>query len=145
MVVKDFAEKNWTATYGFGFSHDPAGICGADGACTPFSVFSRDLQRGSFNAGLAWVVDRATLASVTADVIIENGDQSKPYRYIPMFSPSVAASAPLGASIDWVTQNRLPERPLEQLPLYRHRFAMTGRYAHRYDASTIRLSERVYD
>ena len=144
-VVKDFDEKNWTVEFGYGFSHDTAGVCGADGACTPFSVFSRNLERGSFNGGLAWVVDRASLASLTADLVIENGDQSKPYRYIPMFSPAVAAAMPNGASIDVVNSVRLPERPLEQLPLERHRFAITGRYAHRYDASTLRLEERIYD
>jgi hypothetical protein len=66
-IVKDFDEKNWTLEFGYGFSHDTAGRCGADGACTPFSVFSRDLQRGSFNGGISWVVDRASLASLTAD------------------------------------------------------------------------------
>ena len=148
-MVKDFDEKNWTLNFGYGFSHDTAGRCGGEGgpgpACTPFSVFSRDLQRGSFNAGISWVVDRASLASVSSDLVIENGDQSKVYRYIPMFSPSVAAGVPNGASIDYVNANRLPERPLEQLPLERHRFAVTGRYAHRYDGSTLRLEERFYD
>jgi Protein of unknown function (DUF3570) len=144
-IIKDFDEKNWTLTGGYGYSHDTAGRCGADGACTPFAVFSRDLQRGSFNLGLAWVVDRASLASLTTDVVIENGDQSKVYRYIPMFAPNVAGSVPNGASADYVNANRLPERPLEQLPLERHRFALTLRFAHRYDGSTLRLEERFYD
>ena len=145
-VVKDFDEKNWTLNFGYGYSHDTAGRCGDNGQCTPFSVFSRPLQRGSFNAGISWVVDRASLASLTADLIIENGDQSKVYRYIPMFSPDVvSAGVPLGASADWVNANRLPERPLEQLPLARRRFAITGRYAHRYESSTLRLEERLYD
>jgi hypothetical protein len=144
-VVKDFAEKNVIATFGYGFGHDTIGRCGAGGACTPFDVFSRTLQRGSFNAGVTWVVDKATLASLAMDVVIENGDQSKPYRYIPMFSPQVAPTVAKGASIDWVNANRLPERPLEQLPLERHRAALTARYAHRLEASTIRLEERVYD
>ncbi|HEY8091383.1 MAG TPA: DUF3570 domain-containing protein [Polyangiaceae bacterium] len=144
-VVKDFDEKNWTLEFGYGFSHDTAGRCGADGACTPFSVFSRDLQRGSFNGGLSWVVDKESLASVTADLVIENGDQSKVYRYIAMFSPSVAPTIPNGASPDLVNALRLPERPLEQLPLERRRFAVTGRYAHRFDSSTVRLEERLYD
>jgi hypothetical protein len=79
------------------------------------------------------------------DVVIENGDQSKPYRYVPMFSPEVAAIVPNGASIAWVTANRLPERPLEQLPLERQRFAFTGRLSHRFDASTLRFEQRLYD
>jgi hypothetical protein len=144
-IIKDFDEKNWTLTGGYGYSHDTAGRCGADGACTPFAVFARDLQRGSFDLGVAWVVDRASLASLTTDVVLENGDQSKVYRYIPMFAPNVAGSVPNGASADYVNANRLPERPLEQLPLERHRFALTLRYAHRYDGSTLRLEERFYD
>ncbi len=144
-VTKDFDEKNWTLFFGYGFSHDVIGRCGDYGACTPFSVFSRNLQRGSFNGGVDFVIDRASLASITGDVIIENGDQSKPYRYIPMFAADVAPKIPNGASIDTVNQARLPERPLEQLPLSRRRLALTGRYAHRLDASTVRLEERVYD
>jgi hypothetical protein len=145
MVVKDFAEKNWTANFGYGFSHDTAGRCGTGDACTPFSVFARDLQRGSFNAGVSWVIDKASLASMSADLILESGDQSKPYRYIPMFSPDVAQQVPKGASIAAVNAHRLPERPLEQLPLERHRFALSWRYAHRFDFSTVRLEERFYD
>jgi hypothetical protein len=145
MVVKDFAEKNWTANFGYGFSHDTAGRCGTGDGCTPFSVFGRDLQRGSFNAGVSWVVDRATLASMSMDLILENGDQSKPYRYIPMFAPDVAQLVPKGASIDAVNSHRLSERPLEQLPLERHRLALSWRYAHRFEDSTVRLEERFYD
>lgn len=145
VVTKDFDEKNWTIFFGYGFSRDTIGRCGDYGACTPFAVFSRTLERGSFDGGIDFVVDRATLASVVADVIIENGDQSKPYRYVPMFSSSVAANVPKGASIDLVNQLRLPEKPLEQLPLSRRRAALTARYAHRFDGSTVRLDERVYD
>jgi hypothetical protein len=144
-VTKDFDEKNWSLFFGYGFSHDTIGRCGDNGTCTPFSVFSRDLQRGSFNGGVDFVIDRESLGSITGDVVVENGDQSKPYRYIAMFSPSVAPTVPKGASIDLVNQERLPERPLEQLPLSRRRLALTGRYAHRLDGSTLRLEERVYD
>ncbi len=144
-IVKDFDEKNYTLTAGYGYSHDTAGRCGDNGQCTPFSVFSRPLQRGSFNVGLAWVVDRASLASVTADMVFESGDQSKVYRYIPMFSPGIAPQIPNGASAALVNNYRLPERPLEQLPLARRRFALTGRYAHRFETSTVRLEERFYD
>jgi hypothetical protein len=144
-LVKDFDQKNWTVTFGYGFSHDTAGRCEAPGKCTPFSVFSRELQRGTFNGGLAWVVDRATLASLGVDVVLENGDQSKPYRYVPMFAPDVAPTIPRGASIALVNAERLPERPLEQLPLSRRRAALVGRFAHRFDGSTLRLEERAYD
>jgi Protein of unknown function (DUF3570) len=144
-VTKDFDEKNWTLFFGYGFSRDTIGRCGDYGQCTPFSVFSHTLDRGSFNGGIDFVVDRRSLASITGDVIIENGDQSKPYRYVPMFSPEVAPLMPKGASIDLVNRVRLDEKPAEQLPLSRRRLAVTGRYAHRLDSSTLRLEERLYD
>jgi hypothetical protein len=144
-VTKDFDEKNWTIFFGYGFGHDVIGRCGDYGNCTPFSVFSRTLERGAFNGGIDFVVDRESLASITGDVIIENGDQSKPYRYVPMFAPNVASLVPKGASVDLVNHYRLDEKPLEQLPLTRRRLALTARYAHRFDGSTVRLEERVYD
>jgi hypothetical protein len=144
-VVKDFDEKNWTVTFGYGFSHDTAGRCAGPGSCTPFSVFSRGLDRGTLSGSVAWVADRSSLASVGVDVVLEDGDQSSPYRYIPLFAPSVAPNIPRGASIDVVNAQRLPEKPLEQLPLSRRRAALMGSYAHRFDASTLRLEERLYN
>jgi hypothetical protein len=143
-ITQDFDEKNTTLTAGYGYGHDIAGRAGADGQVTPFSVFSRVIEHGTFNLGVTQVVNRSTVASLSGDLMLDNGDQSKPYRYIPMFSANVAASVPVGASIAWVTANRLPERPLEQLPLSRQRYAITGRLGHRFDGSTIRLEERVY-
>ncbi len=139
-MTYDLDAKNTTLLLGYAYGHDTIGRHG-----TPFAVFARELSRATYAAGVTQVIDRATVIGVALDVVIENGDQSKPYRYIPMFAPAVAASAPLGASIDWVTAHRLPERPLEQLPLTRRRFAVTGRFAHRFDGSTVRLSERIYD
>ncbi len=138
-INHDFDEKNLTLSFGFGFSRDTIGRHG-----TPFSVFSREVNRGSFQGGAAWVVNPSTLASLSLDVVVENGDQSKPYRYIPMFTPADAAQAQRGASLDWVTSHRLPERPLEQLPLNRSRFALSTRLAHRFEISTLKLDERVY-
>jgi hypothetical protein len=76
------------------------------------------------------------------DLDIEHGDPSKPYRYIPLFAPGV--SVPRGAPIDLVNRLRESERPLEQLPLSRQRYAITGRLAHRYRRATLRLDERLY-
>lgn len=141
----DFDAKNTTLALGYGYSHDTAGRCGAGGACTPFTVFARDLTRTAFNGGVTQVINRTTVFSGSFDVVLESGDQSKVYRYVPMFSSDVAKNVPVGASIEYVTAHRLPERPLEQLPLSRHRFALTGRLAKRFDFSTIRLTERLYD
>jgi hypothetical protein len=138
-MTKDFNEKNTTLLGGFGYGHDTIGR-----HFTPFSVFSRTLITANFHGGITQVINRTTVGSLVGDIIIENGDQSKPYRYIPMFSKQVAANVQNGASIDWVTLHRLPERPLEQLPLARQRYAITSRLAHRFETSTLRLEERVY-
>jgi hypothetical protein len=146
LLTKDFDEKNWSLYLGYGFSRDTIGRCGGlNDGCTPFSVFSRDLLRNSIEGGADFVIDHASLGSISADVVLESGDQSKPYRYVPMFSPEVAPTVAKGASVDWVNQNRNVERPLEQLPLSRRRYAITGRYARRIGTTTLRLEERLYD
>ncbi len=136
----DLDEKNTSLFFGYGYGHDTIGRGG-----TPFTTFARSLQRGSFLLGLDQVIGPATLASLFFTAIIENGDQSKPYRYIPMFSAVEAAKTPAGASIDYVNEHRLTERPLEQLPLARRRFAVGATLAHRLESGTLRASERLYD
>ena len=138
-VTWDVADKNATLFFGFNHGHDIAGRTG-----TPFSVFSRTLDIESFKAGLTLVLDRRTVASFVGDVIVQSGDPSKPYRYIPLFAPGVAV--PAGASAGLVTSLRTSARPLEQLPLSRDRFAVSFRLAHRIGfTSTLRLDERLYD
>jgi hypothetical protein len=141
-LMHDFDDKNWSLQIGAGLMHDTIGRCnGIDHPCTPFSVFSRELWRGSFNAGVNLVLDRVSVLSVAADVILENGDQSKPYRYVPAFRPEVAATLSPGDSLDGV---QYTDRPLEQLPVSRQRYALTARYSRRFGASTLRLMERGY-
>ncbi len=150
-MTLDLNEKNTTLEAGFGYGHDVVGRCGAENSpaatvqtCTSTGVFSRILNRSSFNLGVTQLLGSATVGALVMDIGIENGDSSKPYRYVPMFSADVAAAAPLGASYAWVTANRLPERPLEQLPLNRNRLSLTGRIGHRFDGSTVKVEERVY-
>ncbi|MGH7284570.1 MAG: DUF3570 domain-containing protein [Polyangiaceae bacterium] len=138
-MTYDLLEKNITLIGGYGYGHDTAGRSG-----TPFSVFSRDISHGAFTAGVSGVVDRSTIVSGVFDLTLENGDSSKPYRYIPMFSAAEAAQVSAGASIDYVNAHRLSERPLEQLPLSRRNFSFTSRLAHRFDSSTLRAEERIY-
>jgi hypothetical protein len=135
----DLFQKNATLLAGYSFGHNTIGRGG-----TPFDVFSHTVLSHSINAALTVLVNRDTILAFVGDAIIENGDSSKPYRYIPMFAANVAATVPVGASIDWVNANREPERPLEQLPLSRDRFAATVRVAHRFSSSTLRVSERFY-
>jgi Protein of unknown function (DUF3570) len=138
-VSIDLFQKNATLLAGYSFGHDVRGR-----SDTPFSVFSHLTLTHSVNGALTVLVNRDTIFSMVADAIIENGDTSKPYRYIPMFAPSVANQIPVGASIDVVNADRLQVRPLEQLPLQRDRFAGTVRLAHRFSSSTVRISERFY-
>jgi hypothetical protein len=136
-LTQDLLDQNLTLLLGFSHSHDVAGRSG-----TAFSVFSHPLDREAIRAGLSLVLDRATIGSASADVVIENGDPSKPYRYVPLFAPGT--SLPAGASIDEVDGQRLAERPLEQLPRSRQRYAMTLRISHRFSGSTLRVDERIY-
>ncbi len=136
-ITKDLFAKNVTLLLGYSHLHD---IAGRDG--TSFSVFSRTLDRDALKGGVTALVNRSTLVSFIADVMIEYGDPSKPYRYVPMFAPGTAV--PLGASVDVVTRIRLPIRVLEQLPLTRDRYALSMGWAHRFRRSTLRLDERGY-
>ncbi len=138
-LTLDFDQKNYTALLGYSFGHDTAGRTG-----TPFSVFALRLNRQSINAGLDVTLDRSTLLVLIGDLVLENGDQSKPYRYIPMFAPDVAKTIPNGLNVDRVNALRLPERPLEQLPLSRQLYSLTARIAHHMGSGTIRASERLY-
>ena len=135
----DLLQRNVTLLVGYGYGHDTIGR-----RRTPFSVFSRTLARHIVNMGVTVALGRATLLTAVADAMVERGDQSKPYRYIPMFRPGAAPSIPSGASFDLVNRERVDDRPLERLPLARDRFALTGRLAHRFRASTLRLEERLY-
>ena len=136
-LTKDLLDKNLTLTFGYSHLHDIAGRSG-----TPFSVFSRVLDRDAFKLGSTIVASRSTLVSIVTDFMIEYGDPSKPYRYVPMFAPGT--DVPRGASVDLVTQLRLPARVLEQLPTRRDRVALSAGFAHRFRKSTLRMDELLY-
>jgi hypothetical protein len=139
-VTQDFLDRNLSVTAGYGYGHDTIGRTG-----TPFSVFSHTVEHHAITASLVRVLDRRTVLALAADITVERGDPSKPYRYIPLFAPGIAPMIPDGASLQLVTRLRTPDRPLEQLPLARDRFALTARLAHRFAHSTVRLEARLYD
>lgn len=139
-LTQELDEKNLTLVEGYGYGHDTIGRTG-----TPFSVFSRTLEYHSISLGVSRVVNTGLVIGVFGDAVLERGDQSKPYRYVPIFSPAEAARLPAGATATNVANVRLEARPLEQLPLSRDRFALTGRLAWRGDSTTLRFEERVYD
>ena len=98
-VTQDLLDKNltWLSVYSYG--HDVAGRTG-----TPFSVFSHVIDRHALSGMLTFVMSPTTVGSLIGDAIFEDGDQSKPYRYIPLFAPGTLV--PRGASIDSVNSLR---------------------------------------
>jgi hypothetical protein len=137
--TQELDDKNLTLTVGYAHSHDTIGRHG-----TPFDVFSRTLDRNDFTFGIARILDRSTLVVLALDTAFERGDQSKPYRYVPMFTQENATLVTRGASAEDVARLRRPERVLEQLPLERDRYALTGRFLRRFATSTMRLEQRLY-
>jgi hypothetical protein len=138
-ATEELSEKNITLIQGYSYGRDTIGRTG-----TPFSVFSRDLTTHALSAGISAAMTPSLVMGLYADGVFERGDQSKPYRYIPIFDPSVAPRISSGASAVTVANSRLVSRPLEQLPLARDRWAMTARAAFRTKLTTLRLEQRVY-
>jgi hypothetical protein len=134
----DLLDKNVTPFIGGSYGHDDVGRTGLP------KVYWHTMQKGTVQIGATFVVDRSTIASVAVDGIFERGYLAKPYRYIPLFAPGVAAMIQPGASITEVNALRLDLRPADALPDARDRYALGGRIAHRFDSSTVRADERLY-
>ncbi|MBS2019564.1 MAG: DUF3570 domain-containing protein [Deltaproteobacteria bacterium] len=138
-LIEDLNDKNLTLVQGYTYGHDTIGRAG-----TSFSTFSRTLDTHAVTLGLSSVVNSSLVIGLSGDAIFESGDQSKPYRYIPMFTAANAAKVQPGASVDTIADLRIEARPLEQLPLSRQRYAGTGKLAWRLEHSTLRVEQRVY-
>jgi len=138
-VSVDLRQKTITPSLSYDFSYDTAGRSG-----TPYDVFSRKIMRHAIDASTTFVLDKNSIFTTNLSIVAESGDSSKPYRYIPMFSKDIAPRVVPGLSVAAVNIYRGPERILEQLPLSRDRFALAGRYARRFTASTFRAEERLY-
>jgi hypothetical protein len=136
-VVGDFADKRVTPRIGYAYTHDTIGRGG-----TSYDVYANTLVAHEITASASIVLGPKTLLVAGGTLGIERGDQSKPYRLIPMFARG--AQIPRGASADVVNAQRLPVRPYEQLPLERDRYAIGLRFAHRFSGSTFRAEQRVY-
>jgi Protein of unknown function (DUF3570) len=138
----DLRKKTVTPALSYGFGYDISGRAG-----TSYSVFGRPITRHSVDASITFVLDKATFFTPSFTAVFENGDSSKPYRYIPMFTEDIATqirSGLAGLTPEAVNVYRLGIRPLEQLPLTRQRYALAGRLAHRFTSSTLRLEQRFY-
>jgi tetratricopeptide (TPR) repeat protein len=114
---------------------------------TPFSVYSKDLTVVALDAGVTQVLSSTSVLQLGLSAMFERGDQSKPYRHVPMFSPEIARKIQdkgPGGTIRLSDTNRLQFRPLEQLPTERDRFALAGRFIKRLGENTLRAEERLY-
>ncbi len=134
----DTREKLVVPTLGYSFTWDTIGRTG-----TPYDIFGKPFNTHEIAAGSTFIVSPASLIVLGGTVALESGDQSKPYRHVPIFAPGI--SVPVGASVDEVNGARLVAKPLEQLPLDRQRFSLGARYIVRVRGSaSLRLEERVY-
>lgn len=135
----DLMDKTVTPSLGYDFGYDISGRAG-----TSFDAYSNTIHRHGIDTALSLVLGKATVLTLGLTAVLEFGDSSKPYRYIPLFSPTVAEQVPAGLQAPSVDLVREPERVLEQLPTDRQRYAASGRIAHRFSASTVRVEERLY-
>ncbi|HSO37817.1 MAG TPA: DUF3570 domain-containing protein [Labilithrix sp.] len=137
-LVGDLLDKSVTPRIGWAFTSDTIGRGG-----TSYDVFSHHLYANEASAGASIILSPRTVLVAGVTAAFERGDQSKPYRLIPMFAPGVEVAR--GASADAVNAQRLPVRPYEQLPLERDRRTLAARFAQRFDGSTLRIEQRLYD
>ncbi len=135
----DLARKTVTPMVTYDFAHDTLGRAG-----TPFSLFSRPIARHTASVGVGLVLDKATVFVPSVTAVVELGDSSKPYRFIPMFSETTVLQVQPGMLAAQIDPLRLDFRPLEQLPTERQRWALDGRLLHRFSASTLRVDQRLY-
>jgi hypothetical protein len=134
----DLADKMVTPSLGYSYTWDTIGRAGTD-----YDVFSRAFHTHEITAGSTFVLSPVSILVAGLGVALENGNQSKPYRYIAMFEPGV--NLPAGASATLVNADRLPIKPIEMLPLDRERLSLSARYISRLRSNaTLRLEERLY-
>ncbi len=138
-VSADLYNKQITPTLSYHLGFDILGRSG-----TPFSVFSRDIYTHTVDLGSSFVLSPSTIAVFGGTFSYIDGDTSKPYRHIPMFSAAIAPLIPRGATPELVSAVREQPAPLEQVPTSRARFAVLGRLAHRFEHGTLRADERLY-
>ena len=140
----DLNDKLITPVLGYAYSHDRIGR-GPNNYLDNFNPLKGSLDIHEIEGGITFIMSPTSVAVVGGTLSIERGDQSQPYRYVPMFDPvDLAPFIPKGAIVDLVNRTRLPVRPLEQLPTERDRFAIGGRYIKRLSNATARIEQRFY-
>ncbi|MDF2694698.1 MAG: hypothetical protein K0S65_3081 [Labilithrix sp.] len=132
-------DKLITPRIGYNYSWDTIGYRN-----TPFDQFSRALTTHAIEAGITFVMSPTTLLVTGVSMSFERGENSKLYRFIPMFPEDVAPRIPAGASIKLVNEQRLSVRPRDLVPPQRDRVAIGARVNHRFSSGTLRIEERIY-
>lgn len=135
-LTADLNDKLITPKLAYSYSYDQIG--------RGPNNFINFLETQEIEGSSTFVLSPTAILGVGATFQHEVGDQSKPYRYVPMFDPGVAARVPKGAIIDLVNRTRLPVRPTEQLPTERNRYALGIRFNKRFNTSTLRVEQRFY-
>src|SRR5262249_36375636 len=126
-------DKLITPRISYDFSADEIGYRN-----TPFAQFQRPLTTHGIDAGVTLVMSPTTLLVTGVSTSFEIGENSKLYRFIPMFPEDIAPQIPAGASVSLVNQYRLDFRPIDNVPPSRSRFAIGGRVNHRFPSGTLR-------
>jgi hypothetical protein len=137
VISLELAEKNVMPFLGGSYGHDLVGRTGDPMAIWP------ELNKVSLKAGVTFVVNRSTIASLSFDEILERGYLAKPYRYLPVVASGAAAQVPVGASVD-VVKSLNEYSVAENVPTERNRTALAGRLAHRSGSATFRGDQRFY-
>jgi hypothetical protein len=138
-VSAELFDKLVTPRVGYSLTRDRIGIRN-----TPFSQYERNLTTHEIEGGVTFVLSPATLLVTGVTVKVERGEQSKLYRFVPMFSPQNVSLVRPGISADDVNAIREDVRAREVLPHERDRYAIGARVNHRLATSTIRAEERLY-
>lgn len=137
-------DKLITPRIAYSFSYDTVSR-GPGNPLHDVTPYKGIFKNHEFDLGVTFVLSPTSIILVGMSMQFERGDQSKPYRYVPMFDPdNVAPFIPVGATVDLVNRTRLPVRPTEQLPNERDRFAVGARYNKRIGNGTFRIDERLY-
>lgn len=132
-------DKLITPRIGYNYSNDRIGIRN-----TPYDNFERNLATHAIDGGVTFVLSPTTLLVTGISIQLERGENSKLYRYVPMFKPEDVPRVTAGVGYDQVNLARLNVRAREVVPRERDRVALGARINHRFTNGTIRAEERAY-
>ena len=138
-VSLDLNEKLITPRIGYNFSYDRIGM-----RDSPYANFERNLTTHEAEAGVTLVLSPTTLLVLGGTGQFERGENSKLYRFVPMFSEQNVGEIGPGESYSSVNALRLNVRPREVVPRRRDRYAVGARINHRLANGTIRVEQRLY-